>query len=43
MLTEQLEVKQTPVLKDDKKLNIILVGPQNCGQAVVGSYLSQEH
>jgi len=43
MLTDQLEVKMPPALKEDKKLNVILVGPQSSGRTTAANFLAQEH
>ena len=43
MLTDQLEVKMPPALKEDKKLNVILVGPESSGRTTVANFLAQEH
>ncbi len=43
MLTDQLEVKMPPALKEDKKLNVILVGPQCSGRTTAANFLAQEH
>ena len=43
MLTDQLEVKMPPALKEDKKLNVILVGPESSGRTTAANFLAQEH
>ena len=43
MLTEQLEVNMPPSLKEEKRLNVILVGPKSCGRTTVANFLAQEH
>lgn len=43
MLTEQLEVKMPPALKDEKKLNVILIGPESSGRTTAANFLAQEH
>ena len=43
MLTEQLEVKMPPALKEDKKLNVILIGPELSGRTTAANFLAQEH
>ena len=43
MLTDQLEVKMPPAIKDEKKLNVILVGPESSGRTTAANFLAQEH
>lgn len=43
MLTDQLEVKMPPALKEEKKLNVILVGPESSGRTTAANFLAQEH
>ena len=43
MRTDQLEVKMPPALKDEKKLNVILVGPESSGRTTAANFLAQEH
>ena len=43
MLTEQLEVNMPPALKEEKRLNVVLVGPKSCGRTTVANFLAQEH
>ena len=43
MLTDQLEVKMPPALKEDKKLNVILVGPESSGRTTAANFIAQEH
>lgn len=40
---DSLEVKLPPPLKEDKKLNVIMIGPQGCGKTVAANYMAQEH
>jgi len=40
MLTEQLEVKMPPALKDEKKLNVILIGPESSGRTTAANFLA---
>jgi len=32
-----------PALKEEKRLNVILVGPDSCGRTTAANYLAQEH
>ena len=43
MLTDQLEVNMPPALKEEKRLNVILVGPESSGRTTVANFLAQEH
>ena len=43
MLTDQLEVRMPPALKDEKKLNVILLGPSCSGKTTAANFLAQEH
>ena len=43
MLTDQLEVKMPPALKEEKKLNVILIGPESSGRTTAANFLAQEH
>jgi len=43
LAADSLEVKLPPALKDEKKLNVILIGPQGCGKTVAANYMAQEH
>ena len=43
MLTDQLEVNMPPALKEEKRLNVILVGPMGSGRTTVANFLAQEH
>jgi hydrocephalus-inducing protein len=43
MLTDQLEVNMPPALKEEKRLNVILVGPEGSGRTTVANFLAQEH
>ena len=43
MLTDQLEVKMPPALKEEKKLNVILIGPEASGRTTAANFLAQEH
>ena len=43
MLTDQLEVKMPPALREDKKLNVILIGPEQSGRTTAANFLAQEH
>jgi polynucleotide 5'-kinase involved in rRNA processing len=43
MLTDALEIKMPPALKDEKKLNVILIGPESCGRSTAANFLAQEH
>jgi len=40
MLTDQLEVKMTPALKEEKRLNVILVGPPSSGKTTAANFLA---
>lgn len=40
MLTDQLEVKMPPALPDEKKLNVILVGPDCSGRTTAANFLA---
>ena len=42
MLTDQLEVKMPPALKEEKKLNVILLGPESSGRTTAATFLAQE-
>ena len=43
LLTDQLDVKMPPALKDEKKLNVILLGPVSSGRTTAANFLAQEH
>ena len=43
MLTDQLEVRMPRALKEEKKLNVILVGPECSGRTTAANFLAQEH
>ena len=43
MQNDNLEVKLPPALKDENKLNVILLGPSGCGKTVAANYMAQEH
>jgi len=43
MITDQLEVKMKPALKEETKLNVILLGPPSSGKTTAANYLAQEH
>ena len=43
LLTNQLEVNLPPALKEEKKLNIIFIGPESSGRTTAATYLAQEH
>ena len=42
-MSEKMEVKMPPALKDENKLNVILLGPTCCGKTVAANYMAQEH
>ena len=41
-LSDSLEVTMSPALKEEKRDNIILLGPTGCGKTTACNYLSQE-
>ena len=38
-----IEVKLPPALKEENKLNVILLGPSGCGKTVAANFMAQEH
>lgn len=40
---DKLEVKHPEPVKEEKKLNIAIVGPEKSGKSTLASYLAQEH
>lgn len=40
---DNLEVKLPPAVKEQNKLNLILVGPNNVGRTTIGNYMAAEH
>jgi replication-associated recombination protein RarA len=38
-----MEVKLAPALKEENKLNVILIGPNSVGRTTVANYMAQEH
>lgn len=43
MITDQLEVKLKPALKEELRLNVILLGPPSSGKTTAANFLAQEH
>lgn len=39
-MSEKMEVKMPPALKDENKLNVILLGPTCCGKTVAANYMA---
>jgi ATP-dependent protease Clp ATPase subunit len=37
---DNLEVKLPPALKEEKKLNVLLIGPPGCGKTVAANYMA---
>ena len=42
MENDQIEVKMPPALKEEKKLNVIMLGPVSSGRTTAANYLAQE-
>jgi Cdc6-like AAA superfamily ATPase len=42
LVSDSLEVNMPPALKDEKRDNIILLGPPSCGKTTAINFLSQE-
>mmetsp|Transcript_39618 Transcript_39618/g.60624 ORF Transcript_39618/g.60624 Transcript_39618/m.60624 type:complete len:579 (-) Transcript_39618:7106-8842(-) len=40
---ERLEVKYPPPVKEEDKLNLIIIGPEKSGRTTLANYLAQEH
>lgn len=40
---DNLEVKLPPAVKEDKKLNLVMIGPSGAGRTIVSNYMAQEH
>jgi len=40
LAADSLEVKLPPALKDEKKLNVLMIGPQGCGKTVAANYMA---
>jgi len=40
---DNLEVKLPPAVKEQHKLNLILIGPNNVGRTTIGNYMAAEH
>jgi hydrocephalus-inducing protein len=40
---DNLEVKLPPAVKEHKKLNLVMVGPNGVGKTLVANYMAQEH
>ena len=40
MQNDNLEVKLPPALKEENKLNVILLGPSGCGKTVASNYMA---
>lgn len=38
--SEPLEVKYPTAVKEENKLNLILIGPEKCGKSTVANYLA---
>lgn len=38
-----MEVKLPPAVKEQNKLNLVLVGPQNIDKNIIANYMAQEH
>jgi adenylate kinase family enzyme len=39
----QIEVKLPPPVKNENKLNVFLIGPDQCGKTTAANYMAQEH
>lgn len=40
---DRLEVKYPAAVKEEARLNLVIVGPEKCGKTTLANYLAQEH
>jgi septal ring factor EnvC (AmiA/AmiB activator) len=40
---DRLEVKYPAPVKEEDKLNLVIIGPEKCGKTTLANYLAQEH
>jgi type IV secretory pathway VirB4 component len=40
---ENLEVKYPAAVKEENKVNLVIIGPEKCGRTTLANYLAQEH